>query len=454
MGEPQRGGDVYGWHDSPLEPFGYVASGDVRGKNITILDRLHRKQIANSTLVTEEVMEPDSPTRGFSFVKPESETIAGGLSEKIPEDPLSETENPNGLSAAVVFQQKLFGSRLGRFMASTIETSVVVLIPISFDTKTGNEEPVGIEYVDMEATIVITRKEAIMSTLVTLAASLPRFQHPFFVTSVANSPFETWVASDEEALDKAQSCLMEGMHLLNEVPVRTKAHSDELAQLQIVFDEALEELKQLRILHELTKKEAKGLREEVVGLSERNQSLVIDLSQTVGQQEELKKLSQDLQLKLDDAMSHRASAVKELEGVSQQYHSHKSQYMEKVSQLEIACSNKDVCIKLLEEDLVVAKLMMLEKDARFATLSDPQLLMEQNIASCQMGADQKAEEMRLVIKECIAIFVWALLDSSDFGAMNSALQTSAIQLGLHQACVDMKEKYPGELKEHVYMALS
>ncbi|CAH1445591.1 unnamed protein product [Lactuca virosa] len=132
------------------------------------------------------------------------------------------------------------------------------------------------------------------------------------MTSVPKNPFEMGVASDEEALDRARSCLMKGMHLLNEVSVRMKACSEQLSQRQIVFDEALE---------------------------------------------------WDLQLKLDDAVSHRESSVKEVEGISQQYHSLMLQYTEKVSQLEIARSSKDVSIKLLDEELVVAKLLMLEKDA-------------------------------------------------------------------------------------------
>ncbi|CAH1438175.1 unnamed protein product [Lactuca virosa] len=291
-------------------------------------------------------------------------------------------------------------------MEPTTDSSVVIPIPIPSDTTTGNEEPLETTSADMEVspccdslayllrTIVIIGKEATMPTLVTLAASLPRFKHPFAMTSVPKSPFETGVASDEEALDKARSCLMEGMHLLNEVFVRTKT------------------------LHEQTKEEAKRVKEEVVSLSERNQSLVKDFSQALGQQEELNKLNQDLQLNLDDA----------------------------VSQLEIVCSSKDVSIKLLEEELAATKLLMFEKDARIATLSDSQLLMEENIASYQTGADQKAEELRWVIKEGIPTFVRAFLDSSDFGAVNAALQTFAIQLGLHKACVDMKEKYTEELK--------
>ncbi|CAH1417968.1 unnamed protein product [Lactuca virosa] len=192
------------------------------------------------------------------------------------------------------------------------------------------------KYVDMEVSIPNPplskgRKEATMPTLVTLVASLPQFQHPFSMTSVPKSPFETRVASDEEALDKARSCLMEGMHVLNEVYARTRARTEQLSQCQIVFEEALEGLKQLQTLHEQTEEEAKGLREEVVGLSGRNQSLVRDLSQAIGQQGELKILNQDLQLKLDDVVSRRVSAVKELEGISQRYHSLKSQYTEKVS---------------------------------------------------------------------------------------------------------------------------
>ncbi|CAH1448424.1 unnamed protein product [Lactuca virosa] len=149
----------------------------------------------------------------------------------------------------------------------------------------------------------------------------------------------------------------------------------------------------MRALHEQTEKEAKDLKEEVVGFSERNQSLVVDLSQSIGHDDELKRLNQDFQLKIDDAMSHRASAVKEVEGVSRQYHSLKSQYTEKISQLEIACSSKDVSIKLSEKELATAKLLMLEKDAPIATLNDSQLVIEQKAATCQEEVDQKAEEL-------------------------------------------------------------
>lgn len=134
-----------------------------------------------------------------------------------------------------------------------------------------------------------------MPTMVTLATSLLHFQHPSAMTSVPKSLFEMGVMSDEEALDKARSCLMEGMHLLNEVSTRVRAHTEQLSQCQVVFEEALEGLKQLWTLYEQTKEEAKGLRDEVAGFSGRNQSLGRDMSQAIVQQEELKNLNQDLQ---------------------------------------------------------------------------------------------------------------------------------------------------------------
>lgn len=121
-----------------------------------------------------------------------------------------------------------------------------------------------------------------MPTMVTLAASLPQFQHHCAMTSVLKSPFETQIASNEEALDKTRSCLMEGMHLLNKVTVHTRARTDQLSKCQIVFEEDLEVSKQLRTLHEKTEEEAKELREEVANILGSNQTLVRDLSQAIG----------------------------------------------------------------------------------------------------------------------------------------------------------------------------
>ncbi|CAH1416191.1 unnamed protein product [Lactuca virosa] len=110
-------------------------------------------------------------------------------------------------------------------------------------------------------------------------------------------------------------------------------------------------MKGARSSYEHLVKESVELREEVVGLSERNRCLVDDMSERIRCQTELKNLNQDLQMKVDDAIIRRLKLSKILEERSQQLEALKSHFTEKVSQLEVSCSDKDVHIKLLEEEI-------------------------------------------------------------------------------------------------------
>ncbi|CAH1448423.1 unnamed protein product [Lactuca virosa] len=56
----------------------------LREKNITLLDRLHRKRNANPALVTEEVMVPDSPTQLESNMDSTLEVSQSESSKSIP----------------------------------------------------------------------------------------------------------------------------------------------------------------------------------------------------------------------------------------------------------------------------------------------------------------------------------------------------------------------------------
>lgn len=80
-------------------------------------------------------------------------------------------------------------------------------------------------------------KMALMPTIVTLVALLPQFQRRFAKTTIPRS-LELVSASNEETLDKARSYLMEGVHLLNDVSTRTKAHTELLASPKLKFEEA------------------------------------------------------------------------------------------------------------------------------------------------------------------------------------------------------------------------
>ncbi|CAI9274492.1 unnamed protein product [Lactuca saligna] len=95
----------------------------------------------NTNVFQECPIEPDSKIKCVEdeaevshLDKSESETVTGGLPEKIPDNPLLEKEDPKGLSVVALFHQKLFGSGHGRFMASATNSLVVISIPIPYDT--------------------------------------------------------------------------------------------------------------------------------------------------------------------------------------------------------------------------------------------------------------------------------------------------------------------------------
>lgn len=89
-----------------------------------------------------------------------------------------------------------------------------------------------------------SQKDLSMPTLVSLATSIPLFQCPFAKTFVPACP-DISNASDEESLDRARTCLMERMHLFNEVSACTRTHAQILASKQLKFDECFQAMKKL-----------------------------------------------------------------------------------------------------------------------------------------------------------------------------------------------------------------
>lgn len=73
-----------------------------------------------------------------------------------------------------------------------------------------------------------SQKDLAMPTLVSLVVLIPYFYHPFTKTSLPESP-KIATPSDKDILDRARTCLMEGMHLLNEVSTRTRTRAQILA---------------------------------------------------------------------------------------------------------------------------------------------------------------------------------------------------------------------------------
>lgn len=135
-------------------------------------------------------------------------------------------------------------------------------------------------------------------------------------------------------------------------------------------------------LHDEIKVEAKDLLEEVHGLSERNMQLVDDLSKSLCCQEALKKVN--LHVKVDDAIYHCLGLIQEMEEKTQQFESLKLQYTEKVSQLEIACSGKDLSIKFLEEELLKLKTIVSKKYTKITSLGKLQTSSKHDVLQYQM----------------------------------------------------------------------
>lgn len=83
----------------------------------------------------------------------------------------------------------------------------------------------------------------------------------------------------------------------------------------------------------------------------------------------LPKLNEDLQNKVNDDIGRRLTLTKELEEKTHQFESLKLRFTEKVSELEISCSDKDVHIKMLEEELDVQKGLLADRDAHILQLN-------------------------------------------------------------------------------------
>ncbi|CAH1444467.1 unnamed protein product [Lactuca virosa] len=65
------------------------------------------------------------------------------------------------------------------------------------------------------------------------------------------------------------------------------------------------------------------------------------------------------------------------------------------------------------------------------------------IKELEEGSQQfESLNLQYTEKEGIPSFVHFVLNSGGFGDVNAALQTVAIQLGLHHACIEMKARYP------------
>ncbi|KAL4567937.1 hypothetical protein LXL04_023533 [Taraxacum kok-saghyz] len=227
---------------------------------------------------------------------------------------------------------------------------------------------------------IVLGNEASCPTLVSLTAALPAFMHPYSPSGIAK-PSGLGKLSEEEGLDRARTRA-----------ANLAAQKAEFDRVSALVDETNK--MQARLTEEKTK-----LLQGYQQMELRNQELVMELDGLRDKQKELSELNRSVQEQLEVTQRYREADLKGLEEAGQQFESLKVLFSEKVYGFEILCNQKEVILKRQEMELKGSN---------------------KGVASC----------------------VRDVLNSQEFGNLNALCQGASIQIGLTQACLEMKDKYP------------
>ncbi|KAL4581969.1 hypothetical protein LXL04_006503 [Taraxacum kok-saghyz] len=280
-----------------------------------------------------------------------------------------------------------------------------------------------------------------LPTLVSLAATLPSFQRPFVTSSVGRTP-GLGELSEEEGLDRARSMLLEGIHWANGVMLRQRTRASVLAAQQAECERLKKSVEHAHADH-MTMVEGKlKLVRELQQMELRNQELVMEIDGMKEKQKELMNVRQSIEKQLEDAHCHREFDLKKLEEVGQQLQSLKLLFSEKVAGLEIACNQKDVVLTRQGCEIEEQNAQLLRLEDQVGVLTAECSAAKQAGLFHQQMSEQHVGDLSWLLKHGIALSVRAILNSEEFGNLNAACQTASIQVGLTQACLEMKARYP------------
>ncbi|KAL4554065.1 hypothetical protein LXL04_039821 [Taraxacum kok-saghyz] len=252
-------------------------------------------------------------------------------------------------------------------------------------------------------------------TLVSLAAALPGFVHPYAVSGVGRTPGLGGM-SEEEGLDRARSLFMEGMHWVTKVE----------------FDSLNEEMGEERSKHMALMDEKTKLAREVQQMELRNQELMMEVDAMKEKQQELVNTCQSTEKQLVSIQQYREADLKRLEEAGQEFESLKTLFGESFWQ-EVELQDQKIQLLGLEEQV-----QKLTKECSVA---------KQDSLIHQQMSEQHAGDLSWLLKQGVAASVHFILNSKEFGNLNDACQTAAIQVGLTQACLEMKDKYSSMVQE-------
>ncbi|KAL4589478.1 hypothetical protein LXL04_002385 [Taraxacum kok-saghyz] len=283
-------------------------------------------------------------------------------------------------------------------------------------------------------------------TLVSLAATLPAFQRPYVVSPVGRVPV-LGDMSEEEGLDRARSLLLEGMHWVNGVMLRQRTRASVLAAQQVECDRVKKSMDDARADYMTIVEGKLKLVRDLQQMELRNQELVMEIDSMKEKQKELLDVRHSIETQLEDVYRHREVDLKKLEEVGQQLESLKLLFSDKVTGLEISCNQKDVILIRQGREIEEQKAQLLTLEGQVKTLTSECSAAKQAELFHQQMSEQHSGDLAWLLKHGIASSVRAILNSEEFGSLNAACQTTAIQVGLTQACLEMRAKYPVLEKE-------
>ncbi|KAL4591540.1 hypothetical protein LXL04_004509 [Taraxacum kok-saghyz] len=287
-------------------------------------------------------------------------------------------------------------------------------------------------------------------SLISLIAAAPALQHPYMTSDVGRA-LGLGQLTEEEGLDRARALFTEVIHLGNGVMLRQRTCASKLAAQQTEYDRLSESMEKTRSTHASLPEENSRLAQELQQMELRNQELTMELDGIKEKQKESVEARQTIEKQLEEVQHHREVDLRRLEELGQQFDSLKALFSEKVSSLDILCNQKEVVLKKQEVELQEQKvqLLCLEDPCRgFGLAAEAgRAVNEPNVQqTVREPFDRKFVYVRLFNKRTdmnkgVTASVRSILNSEEFGSLNGACQAASIQVGLTQACLEMKTKY-------------
>ncbi|KAL4586614.1 hypothetical protein LXL04_011254 [Taraxacum kok-saghyz] len=256
-------------------------------------------------------------------------------------------------------------------------------------------------------------------SFMSLSTALPAFMHLYTPSGIAAPP-GLGNLSEEEGLDRARSLFLEGMHWATEVMLMQRTRAASLLAQKAEFDRVSMKVDEVNAAHVRMMDEKTKLLQDYQRMELRNQELKMEI----------------------DVQQYREADLKRLEEAGQQFESLKALFSEKVSGLEILCNQKEVVVTRQEAELQGQKGRLIELEEQVKTLTTNFSAANQESLFYQQMSEQHVGDLSWLLKQRIVLSVRSALNSEDFGNLNALCQTASIQIGLTQACEEMRAKYP------------